>query len=658
MVSLTLNVSTGLSQPADETILADPLFAKSDISLADLQAGLEDPSRCNDLIRLHFTRAKGLSEKEQRQFLSDALQHSSWEVRQQAVQQLQRLGMLQDVIRAKVTSFGPNLAFSFKSALVRSVPLPIPAEAMTDEAVESLLKDISSQTDDTAFAAQSQLERLGLSAIPGLLQALTDEDLASVAASALGHVVRQAGVDARAQESNVQTREVMPRPKAPMARAKVQMGTVKQGEPLTLVRRLSDDLPVDVQVFFGTNRQLLAPDAKSNTRLVTGAVLVSLAVLACLLSVVHMIYRANDKRIGCWPSVMLAMLVLLAIVGLYQFNSAWLEKYALNEGVQFGNRRSQTAEMSYGSCHVSIPPTHQIGRVERPTVGAENDEFHVVVKSTEVLQDEIFFNTVKDLLASQSTKGECFVFVHGYNVVFEDAARRTAQIHYDMRFSGVPMFFSWPSRGSFHQYFSDRNEILVSHRFIKQFLIDVAHRSKAKRIHVIAHSMGADATCRAIADLNQQGQVFEQIVLAAPDIDTAYFEGDLLPEILPKAKRTTLYCSKNDWALYASDRFNDGPRAGDSSDQVIVADGLDTIDASDMDTELLGHSYYGSCMPLIDDLRTLLKENLPPQERRLIAQETNRKIPYWMFNLSGVSNGSADSQGINANGGEGADVAE
>jgi hypothetical protein len=127
---------------------------------------------------------------------------------------------------------------------------------------------------------------------------------------------------------------------------------------------------------------------------------------------------------------------------------------------------------------------------------------------------------------------------------------------------------------------------------------------------------------------------------------------------LPKAKRTTLYCSKNDWALYASDRFNDGPRAGDSSDQVIVADGLDTIDASDMDTELLGHSYYGSCMPLIDDLRTLLKENLPPQERRLIAQETNRKIPYWMFNLSGVSNGSADSQGINANGGEGADVAE
>ena len=445
----------------------------------------------------------------------------------------------------------------------------------------------------------------------------------------------------------------MSRAKAPLARAKAQMGTAKHGEPLTLVRRFGDDQPVDVQVFFGTNRQRLESNRKSNTRLVTGAVLVSLAVLACLLSVAHMIYRTKDKRIGCWPLIMFLMLILLAIIGLYQFNSAWLQKYALNEGVQFGNRRSQTAEMNYGTCHVSIPPTHQIGRVERPTIGAEDEELHVVVKSTEVLQDEVFFNTVQELLANQQTDGECFVFVHGYNVVFEDAARRTAQIHYDMRFSGVPMFFSWPSRGSFHQYFSDRNEILVSHRLIKQFLLDVANRSKAKRIHVIAHSMGADATCRAIADLDQQGQVFEQIVLAAPDIDTAYFESDLLPKIMPKAKRTTLYCSKNDWALYASDRFNDGPRAGDSSDQVIVADGLDTVDASDMDTELLGHSYYGSCMPLIDDLRTLLKENLSPQERRLIAQETNRRIPYWMFNLSGVSSGSTDNQEQDGNAGDG-----
>jgi hypothetical protein len=114
-------------------------------------------------------------------------------------------------------------------------------------------------------------------------------------------------------------------------------------------------------------------------------------------------------------------------------------------------------------------------------------------------------------------------------------------------------------------------------------------------------------------------------------------EGQLLPKILPTAKRTTLYCSQNDWALYASDRFNDGPRAGDWSDQVIVAAGLDTVDASEMDTELLGHSYYGSCMPLIEDVRMLLTQNLPPQDRSLLAQETEQHIPSRKFATSEIA---------------------
>ncbi|MCM2375077.1 alpha/beta hydrolase [Aporhodopirellula aestuarii] len=629
---LILNGGPGWCQTSDSAVFADPLFAKAEISLEDLQAGLEDPDRAASLIRNHFTRAEGLTAEQQQDFLSQALQHESWEVRQQAVEQLQRLGILQEVISEKVKSLGPRVAFSFKSALVKSRPISAPASALTDEAIATLLKDVSSQEDDKGFAAKSQIESLGLSAVPGLLQALTDKDLAPVAASALGRVIGQA--DAKANAIVAQTRDLGARSPAPTTRAKVRMGTVEKGEPQTLVRRFGEDQPTDVQVFFATNRQRLDPEPESNARLITGAVLVTFALVACILSVARLFFFNKDHRIGCWPIVMFVALIVLAIGGLVQFNSAWLEKYSLHEGVQFGSRRSPTSEVSYGTCHVSIPPTHQLGQVERPSVGAESEEHHVVLRSTEVMQDDEFFDSVRKLLAQKTTDGECFVFVHGYNVDFDEAARRTAQIHYDLRFSGVPMFFTWPSRGSFHHYFSDRNEILVSHEVIKQFLSDVAERSKATRIHVIAHSMGADATCRAIAELDAEGQLFEQIVLAAPDIDTTYFETNLLPKIMPKAKRTTLYCSKNDWALYASDRFNDGPRAGDSSDQVIVAVGLDTVDASDMDTELLGHSYYGSCMPLIEDVRMLLTENLSPEDRRLKAQQTAQKIPFWMFDLS------------------------
>lgn len=644
-----LNSPEARCQSPDSPAFEDPLFSKSDVTLADLEAGLADSERQDDIIRLHFTRAKGLSLEQKRAFLSLALQHESWDVRQQAVEQLQRLGILQDVIREKVAELGPRIAFSFKSALVQSGSLPTPASAVTDEAIANLLKEVNLPTDDKAFAARSQLESLGILAVPGLFRALQDKELAAIAASSLGRVIGETAAEAKASAAVAQSRDLGPRNAAPTTRAKVRMGTVKKGEPQTLVRSFGEDRPVDVQVFFGTNRQRLDNKPKSNARLITGAALVVFALLVSLLSVVRIAYQSDSKRRGCWPIAILGVLLIVVAGGLYQVNAAWLQMYSLHEGTQFGNHRSAHGEVSYGTCHVSIPPTHQLGRVERPSVGAESQEKHVVLKSTEVMRDSQFFDAVRLLLAKKNTDGECFVFVHGYNVLFEDAARRTAQIHYDLRFSGIPIFFSWPSRGSFRHYFSDRNEILVSHQVIKQFLSDVAKRSQAKRIHVIAHSMGADATCRAIAELDQEGQLFEQIVLAAPDIDTAYFEGQLLPEIIPKAKRTTLYCSKNDWALYASDRFNDGPRAGDSSDQVIVAAGLDTVDASEMDTELLGHSYYGSCMPLIEDVRMLFTQNLPPKDRQLLAQQTEQKIPFWRFDLSEVAAVTPDTPKESAN---------
>lgn len=45
-------------------------------------------------------------------------------------------------------------------------------------------------------------------------------------------------------------------------------------------------------------------------------------------------------------------------------------------------------------------------------------------------------------------KAEAFVFVHGFNVPFHEAAKRTAQMAFDMHFEGLPILYSWPSRAS------------------------------------------------------------------------------------------------------------------------------------------------------------------------------------------------------------------
>ena len=212
---------------------------------------------------------------------------------------------------------------------------------------------------------------------------------------------------------------------------------------------------------------------------------------------------------------------------------------------------------------------------------------------------------------------------------FEAAAKRTAQIHYDLQFPGVPIFFSWPSRASVRHYFSDRNEIEFSRYVIKQFLLDVSQRVDADRIHVIAHSMGADATCRAIAELGERGKIFDQVILAAPDIDRNVFRLQVVPKMTRAANRTTMYCSKNDWALVASDTFNDALRAGDSRQGVLVMKELDTIDASGIDTDLLGHSYYGDCLPILNDVRQLVSLDLPPNKRRLLPWPVENELIYW-----------------------------
>ena len=51
-------------------------------------------------------------------------------------------------------------------------------------------------------------------------------------------------------------------------------------------------------------------------------------------------------------------------------------------------------------------------------------------------------------------------------------------------------FYSWPSQGTLQGYPADEASIDASQGVITELLIDVAQRSGASRVHLIAHSMG------------------------------------------------------------------------------------------------------------------------------------------------------------------------
>jgi esterase/lipase superfamily enzyme len=83
-----------------------------------------------------------------------------------------------------------------------------------------------------------------------------------------------------------------------------------------------------------------------------------------------------------------------------------------------------------------------------------------------------------------------------------------------------------------------------------------------------------------------------QVVFAAPDVDAATFK-EAAHAFGGKAERFTLYASSRDKALAASKAVHKYSRAGDAGVDIVVVDTVDTIDASAVDTSLLGHSYYG-----------------------------------------------------------------
>lgn len=405
------------------------------------------------------------------------------------------------------------------------------------------------------------------------------------------------------------------------------------------VRGVDPTQPTTVRVYYGTNREILDETPQvSFFQIASHVAIIAMAAVAAWLA--FPFFRREDSDPDAAPSrkgLMRQILGAVALAVLAYFwsipllSEAYRARYAERQGVVFGPRRSADGEKHYGFCDVSIPPTHVVGEVETPTLGREDEEEHVILKRAELLAEEAFFAELRRVLETFDEPRGCFVFVHGYNVSFDAAAKRTAQIYYDLQFQGLPIFYSWPSRASFRHYFSDRNEVQFSRQLIKEFLLDVVERSGAERVHVIAHSMGADAVAGAIASMDSKQELFDQIILAAPDIDADVFLKQVVPRLSELSKRTTLYCSRNDWALQASYHFNDSWRAGDSSRGLLVAQGLDTIDASSIDTELLGHSYYGNCVDILKDVGQLFLNNPEPADRNLVNVPRQTEVPAWTF---------------------------
>ena len=390
--------------------------------------------------------------------------------------------------------------------------------------------------------------------------------------------------------------------------------------------------PQVVKVFYGTNRGRIA--GNNEQRDVAVSVLATagggmLAMLFCLIGFIRSGHRFY------------AVIALVAMGMAAPFGYQAALKYtgdALRPSINYDG--SYRKEVELGVCNVSIPPGHRAGEIESPQMlqlqFKQELNKHVVLTQVTPLGKPAFFGDLHQTLTTQGKN--ILVFVHGYNVSFEDAARRTAQMSFDLKFAGAPVFYSWPSQANWYGYPTDRQNIEHSVTQIKQFLLDLAHESGAETINLVAHSMGNVGLTEALKEIEQTSAepLFNQVVLAAPDIDAVVFKERIAPAITGKAKHVTLYTSQTDLALIASRYFNNGKRVGDSTDGVPLFDKIETIDATSIDSSLIGHSYYGSNVTVLTDLANVLM-NRPASSREYLQTILSTPQPYWTFSPTQLS---------------------
>jgi esterase/lipase superfamily enzyme len=323
--------------------------------------------------------------------------------------------------------------------------------------------------------------------------------------------------------------------------------------------------------------------------------------------------------------VMTAFFAQQAIVG-----TQTIQVLAQSSKVAFGTTRLSAKSSEYplhvGVSEVTLPPNHRPGELERPSLlkleWSEDDRKHVSLQRVDVMAPNAFFDDVK-----AKGRESALVFIHGFNVRFDDALRRTAQLTADLEYQGIPILYSWPSSGKTLAYTRDESNVGWTVPHLETFLMDLRERAKLKHIHVVAHSMGNRALLGVIERLGMRGstesRLLSRVIMAAPDVDALEFQNRYSRLLQRVVTATTIYGSKNDRALQLSESIHGHNRLGLVSEEFGSIENIDMIDTSPLDLSLLGHSYYGDSPLVMDDIRAFLSIHATASSRPWLRMDAS-----------------------------------
>lgn len=279
-----------------------------------------------------------------------------------------------------------------------------------------------------------------------------------------------------------------------------------------------------------------------------------------------------------------------------------------NSAEFFSGERSQV--MGLGNVNVTIPPNHQLGQIEQPSSGKSDISSHFTIARPVIFESSASFEASinRELATRPAGERSVLVFVHGYNTNFSSAVLRMAQFVNDTDFKGVPVLFTWASRGRALDYVYDINSALQA-RFYLMELASILAATNAQSFSVVAHSMGNLATLEAMTGLARQGFTptagLTSVILAAPDVDFDLFE-EYIKDLGPIKDKIYVLVSKDDRALTLSRRIAGGvSRVGTADPDRLAALGLKVVDLSLVDDKSnTNHSKFADSPEIVQLIGT------------------------------------------------------
>lgn len=277
---------------------------------------------------------------------------------------------------------------------------------------------------------------------------------------------------------------------------------------------------------------------------------------------------------------------------------------AESEALMFnGERRSldeDVPDLDFARVAVSLPPTHVAGQIEwaRRLPGDPSKEFVTrsrdYVDSADAFRDQLR----RAVAAKPKGKRQVLVFVHGFNTKFDEGVYRLAQIANDTGFEGVPVLFTWASRGGVLEYVYDRDSSTVARDGLEETL-RAAAASGAESVVLFAHSMGNWVAIEAlrqakIAGTPDFGGKLGDVILASPDIDVDVFKAQMRRYGQPK-RPFLMFTARDDRALLVSALIaGDRPRVGGYTNDTEIAElGVIVVDLTNVDSgDNLNHAKF------------------------------------------------------------------